>query len=71
VGDAASFFNPLLAEPELVMDARGSGEFLVKWTGLDYKYCSWEGAERAHLAERLEALKGGGASVGCGAERRR
>jgi hypothetical protein len=27
VGDAAPFFNPLLAEPELVLDARESGEF--------------------------------------------
>jgi hypothetical protein len=75
VGDAAPFFNPLLAKPELALDTREDREFLVKWTVLGYKHCSWEGAGHGDLAERLESLKGAragrGASIGCGAGSRR
>jgi hypothetical protein len=40
---APPYFNPLFIEPEYVLDVcDATHEVLVKWTGLDYKYSTWE-----------------------------
>ena len=51
------YFNPLFIEPERILDMNGNS-YLVKWTGLSYKYSTWEPKfENDELMKNYNMLK--------------